>query len=102
MFSKGNYERALDIYDSKLHDRCTTKRGLVDMIDSTSVLYRLEMEGNIYIQALQVNMCNMYTHRKNTYFIASTIICCRLYPDLIYYFVQDTFKKLTVNDVVRI
>ncbi|XP_068170067.1 tetratricopeptide repeat protein 38 isoform X2 [Antennarius striatus] len=42
---KGQYEAPLQIYDSQLFKRCKTSGSTLDMIDATSMLYRLEMEG---------------------------------------------------------
>lgn len=42
---KGEYEAALGVYDSQVGQR--VKSGaMLDMVDASSLLYRLEMEGN--------------------------------------------------------
>lgn len=42
---KGEYEAALQIFDSQIFRRCKAKGSTLDIVDSTSLLYRLEMEG---------------------------------------------------------
>ncbi|XP_029010210.1 tetratricopeptide repeat protein 38 isoform X2 [Betta splendens] len=42
---KGQYEAALQIYDSEVFRRCKATGSMLDTVDATSMLYRLEMEG---------------------------------------------------------
>lgn len=42
---KRQYEEALEIFDSKIFTRCKNTGSMLDMVDSSSLLYRLEMEG---------------------------------------------------------
>ncbi|XP_068595436.1 tetratricopeptide repeat protein 38-like [Brachionichthys hirsutus] len=42
---KEQYEAALQIYDSELFKRCKTSGSMLDMVDASSMLCRLEMEG---------------------------------------------------------
>ncbi|XP_037538691.1 tetratricopeptide repeat protein 38 [Nematolebias whitei] len=42
---KGQYEAALQIYDSQVFKRCKASGSMLDTVDACSMLYRLEMEG---------------------------------------------------------
>uniref|UniRef100_A0A3Q3KE87 Tetratricopeptide repeat protein 38 n=1 Tax=Monopterus albus TaxID=43700 RepID=A0A3Q3KE87_MONAL len=42
---KGQYEDALQIYDSQVFRRCKASGSMLDIVDACSMLYRLEMEG---------------------------------------------------------
>lgn len=42
---KGEYEAALNIYDSEVFKRCKATGSMLDTVDASSMLYRLEMEG---------------------------------------------------------
>ncbi|XP_019118239.1 tetratricopeptide repeat protein 38 [Larimichthys crocea] len=42
---KGQYEAALQIYDSQVFRRCKATGSMLDTVDASSMLYRLEMEG---------------------------------------------------------
>ncbi|KAJ3595808.1 hypothetical protein NHX12_002222 [Muraenolepis orangiensis] len=42
---KGDYEAALSLYDSKVSRSCKSTGGMLDTVDSCSLLYRLQMEG---------------------------------------------------------
>ncbi|XP_014860849.1 PREDICTED: tetratricopeptide repeat protein 38 [Poecilia mexicana] len=42
---RGEYEAALQIYDSQIFKRCKASGAMLDMVDACSMLYRLEMEG---------------------------------------------------------
>ncbi|KAK2172387.1 hypothetical protein NP493_966g00006 [Ridgeia piscesae] len=42
---KGEYQSAIDIYDSQVFRRASTSGGMLDMADSCAMLWRLEMEG---------------------------------------------------------
>ncbi|XP_017274360.1 tetratricopeptide repeat protein 38 [Kryptolebias marmoratus] len=42
---RGQYEAALQIYDSQVFKRCKASGSMLDTVDSSSMLYRLEMEG---------------------------------------------------------
>ncbi|KAK2841986.1 hypothetical protein Q5P01_012186 [Channa striata] len=42
---KGQYEAALQIYDSEVFRRCKATGSMLDTVDACSMLYRLEMEG---------------------------------------------------------
>uniref|UniRef100_A0A7N9ALP7 Tetratricopeptide repeat protein 38 n=1 Tax=Mastacembelus armatus TaxID=205130 RepID=A0A7N9ALP7_9TELE len=42
---KGQYEAALQIYDSQVFRRCKATGCMLDTVDACSMLYRLEMEG---------------------------------------------------------
>ncbi|XP_034542176.1 tetratricopeptide repeat protein 38 [Notolabrus celidotus] len=42
---KGEYEAALEILDSQIIKRCKASGSMLDMVDASSMLYRLEMEG---------------------------------------------------------
>uniref|UniRef100_A0A3B5LGC1 Tetratricopeptide repeat protein 38 n=1 Tax=Xiphophorus couchianus TaxID=32473 RepID=A0A3B5LGC1_9TELE len=41
----GEYEAALQIYDSQIFKRCKASGAMLDVVDACSMLYRLEMEG---------------------------------------------------------
>uniref|UniRef100_A0A8C6NNG5 Tetratricopeptide repeat protein 38 n=1 Tax=Nothobranchius furzeri TaxID=105023 RepID=A0A8C6NNG5_NOTFU len=42
---KGQHEAALQIYDTQVFRRCKASGAMLDMVDASSMLYRLEMEG---------------------------------------------------------
>ncbi|CAJ1057198.1 tetratricopeptide repeat protein 38 [Xyrichtys novacula] len=42
---KGEYEAALEIFDSQIFSRCKASGSMLDTVDASSLLYRLEMEG---------------------------------------------------------
>lgn len=42
---KGQYDAALQIYDSQVFRRCKATGSMLDTVDACSMLYRLEMEG---------------------------------------------------------
>uniref|UniRef100_UPI0037E88DDA tetratricopeptide repeat protein 38 n=1 Tax=Semicossyphus pulcher TaxID=241346 RepID=UPI0037E88DDA len=42
---KRQYEAALEIFDSQIFRRCKATGSMLDVVDATSLLYRLEMEG---------------------------------------------------------
>ncbi|XP_041651555.1 tetratricopeptide repeat protein 38 [Cheilinus undulatus] len=42
---KEQYEAALEIFDSQVSRRCKASGSMLDMVDASSLLYRLEMEG---------------------------------------------------------
>ncbi|XP_059190348.1 tetratricopeptide repeat protein 38 [Centropristis striata] len=42
---KGEYEAALQIYDSQVFRRCKATGSMLDTVDASSMLWRLEMEG---------------------------------------------------------
>ncbi|XP_061773863.1 tetratricopeptide repeat protein 38 isoform X1 [Nerophis ophidion] len=42
---KGEYEAALQIFDSEIFKRCKATGSMLDMVDASSLLSRLEMEG---------------------------------------------------------
>ncbi|XP_069018916.1 tetratricopeptide repeat protein 38 [Embiotoca jacksoni] len=42
---KGQHEAALQIYDSEVFRRCKASGSMLDTVDASSMLYRLEMEG---------------------------------------------------------
>ncbi|XP_041795028.1 tetratricopeptide repeat protein 38 [Chelmon rostratus] len=42
---KGQYEAALQIYDSQIFTRCKTSAAILDIVDGSSMLSRLELEG---------------------------------------------------------
>ncbi|KAI3371570.1 hypothetical protein L3Q82_024137, partial [Scortum barcoo] len=42
---KGQYDAALQIYDSQVFRRCKASGSMLDTVDACSMLYRLEMEG---------------------------------------------------------
>ncbi|KAM7414183.1 hypothetical protein PAMA_019142 [Pampus argenteus] len=42
---KGQYEAALNVYDSQVFKRCKATGSMLDTVDASSMLYRLEMEG---------------------------------------------------------
>ncbi|XP_019749589.1 tetratricopeptide repeat protein 38 [Hippocampus comes] len=42
---KGQYEAALQIFDSQVIKHCKTKGSMLDLVDASSLLSRLEMEG---------------------------------------------------------
>ncbi|KAK5867755.1 hypothetical protein PBY51_012219 [Eleginops maclovinus] len=42
---KGDYEAALQIFDSQVFRRCKATGSMLDTVDASSMLYRLEMEG---------------------------------------------------------
>lgn len=42
---KGQYEAALSIYDSEVFKRCKATGSMLDTVDASSMLYRLQMEG---------------------------------------------------------
>ncbi|XP_053740496.1 tetratricopeptide repeat protein 38 [Synchiropus splendidus] len=42
---KGDYEAALQIFDSQIFRRCKMTGSMLDTVDASSLLYRLEMEG---------------------------------------------------------
>ncbi|KAM9853913.1 tetratricopeptide repeat protein 38 [Aulostomus maculatus] len=42
---KGQYEAALQIFDSQILRRCKVSGSMLDTVDASSLLYRLEMEG---------------------------------------------------------
>ncbi|XP_074533688.1 tetratricopeptide repeat protein 38 [Halichoeres trimaculatus] len=42
---KGQYDAALEIFDSQIFRRCKASGSMLDTVDASSMLYRLEMEG---------------------------------------------------------
>uniref|UniRef100_A0A3P9GYR3 Tetratricopeptide repeat protein 38 n=1 Tax=Oryzias latipes TaxID=8090 RepID=A0A3P9GYR3_ORYLA len=45
LMEKGQYEGALQIYDTQVFKRCKASGAMLDIVDASSMLYRLEMEG---------------------------------------------------------
>ncbi|XP_010767871.1 tetratricopeptide repeat protein 38 [Notothenia coriiceps] len=44
---KGQYEAALEIFDSQVFRRCKATGSMLEAVDASSMLYRLELEGKI-------------------------------------------------------
>ncbi|KAM4676943.1 tetratricopeptide repeat protein 38 [Discoglossus pictus] len=42
---KGEYEAALTLYDNHIAPKCFTSESMLDVVDNSSMLYRLQMEG---------------------------------------------------------
>ncbi|XP_057691674.1 tetratricopeptide repeat protein 38 [Corythoichthys intestinalis] len=63
---KGQYEAALQIFDSQLFKRCKTSGSMLDIVDASSLLTRLEMEGvsvkERYRELLQVTLPHTDDH----------------------------------------
>ncbi|CAH2278284.1 tetratricopeptide repeat 38 [Pelobates cultripes] len=45
LIEKGEYEAALTLYDKHIAPSCLTSESMLDIVDNTSMLYRLQMEG---------------------------------------------------------
>ncbi|NXD16852.1 TTC38 protein, partial [Nothocercus nigrocapillus] len=45
LISQGEYEAALTIYDSHIAPRCLSSGSMLDVVDTSSMLYRLSLEG---------------------------------------------------------
>ncbi|XP_061532956.1 tetratricopeptide repeat protein 38 isoform X2 [Phycodurus eques] len=63
---KGQYEAALQIFDSQIFNRCKATGSMLDMVDASSLLSRLEMEGvfvkDRYRELLQVTLPHTDDH----------------------------------------
>ncbi|XP_061678894.1 tetratricopeptide repeat protein 38 isoform X3 [Syngnathoides biaculeatus] len=63
---KGQYEAALQLFDSQIFTRCKAKGSMLDMVDASSLLSRLEMEGvfvkDRYRELLQVTLPHTDDH----------------------------------------
>lgn len=63
---KGNYEAALKIFDEQVSQRCVKSGAMLDIVDSCSLLYRLELEGvsvgERYRELLQVTQPHSEDH----------------------------------------
>ncbi|XP_037110917.1 tetratricopeptide repeat protein 38 isoform X2 [Syngnathus acus] len=63
---KGQYEAALQIFDSQIFKRCKANGSMLDIVDGSSLLSRLEMEGvfvkDRYQELLQVTLPHTDDH----------------------------------------
>ncbi|XP_077372697.1 tetratricopeptide repeat protein 38 isoform X1 [Festucalex cinctus] len=63
---KGQYEAALQIFDSQIFKRCKATGSMLDMVDASSLLCRLEMEGvfvkDRYRELLQITLPHTDDH----------------------------------------
>ncbi|KAF7248254.1 Tetratricopeptide repeat protein 38, partial [Varanus komodoensis] len=56
LIEKGDYETALTIYDTHIASRCQLSGTMLDVVDNSSMLYRLQLEGvNVGDRWKQVN-----------------------------------------------
>lgn len=70
MVLQGESEAALDIFDTEVSERMKSG-AMLDIVDSTSLLYRLELAGMFVKHFYKLKQCNfMYMH------LMSELHCC--------------------------
>ncbi|XP_026887474.2 tetratricopeptide repeat protein 38 isoform X2 [Electrophorus electricus] len=62
---KGEYEEALRIFDEQVFRRCRQSGAMLDIVDTCSLLYRLEMEGVSVKERYQELLCVTESHLED-------------------------------------